>query len=75
MKFKLEYKRICLVIFFITSLPFISFTQELESASSFKSTPKIIKDPISNIRMGGYFRFLGYVRNFHNIYCTFEKHP
>jgi hypothetical protein len=27
-----------------------------------------IKDPISNIRMGGYFRFLGYVRNFQEMY-------
>ena len=68
MIFKLEYKRIWLMIFFITSLPFISFTQNIESVSSFKSTPETIKDPISNIRMGGYFRFLGYVRNFHNMY-------
>ena len=65
---KFEYKIICLVIFLIASLPFISFTQELESISAFKSTPVTIKDPISNIRIGGYFRFLGYVRNFHNMY-------
>ena len=68
MNFKLKYKSICLVIFFIVSLPNISFTQELESISSFTSTPQSIKEPISNIRMGGYFRFLGYVRNFHNMY-------
>ena len=68
MNFKFEYKRIWLIIFFITSLPFLSFTQGIESVSSFKSTPETIKDHISNIRMGGYFRFLGYVRNFHDMY-------
>jgi len=68
MIFKFEYKRIWLMIFFITFLPFLSFTQDIESISSFKSTPETIKDPISNIRMGGYFRFLGYVRNFHDMY-------
>ena len=68
MNFKSEYKKVWLIIFLITSLPFLSFTQDIESISSFKSTPETIKDPISNIRMGGYFRFLGYVRNFHDMY-------
>ena len=34
----------------------------------FQSSPITIKDPISNIRLGGYFRYLGYVRNFKEIY-------
>ncbi|MGY8954973.1 MAG: hypothetical protein ACKVK1_02105, partial [Flavobacteriales bacterium] len=49
-------------------MPFLSYTQNIEINSSFQSTAEVIKDPISNIRMGGYFRFLGYVRNFHDMY-------
>jgi hypothetical protein len=47
----------------------VSLYSQTDSVSNyFKSTPISIKDPISNIRMGGYFRFLGYVRNFHDMY-------
>ena len=48
--------------------PADSFSQTDSVSTYFKSTPTSIKDPISNIRMGGYFRFLGYVRNFHDMY-------
>jgi hypothetical protein len=62
------YKIIFLMIFFILSIPFLSFSQNDSNSTSFQSTPITIKDPISNIRMGGYFRFLGYVRNFQEMY-------
>lgn len=62
------YKIIFLMIFFITSVPFLSFSQNDSNSISFQSTPITIKDPISNIRMSGYFRFLGYVRNFQEMY-------
>jgi hypothetical protein len=62
------YKIIFLIIFFIISVPFLSFAQNDSSSTNFQSTPINIKDPISNIRMGGYFRFLGYVRNFQEMY-------
>jgi hypothetical protein len=62
------YKVILLMIFFIISVPFLSFSQDDSNSISFQSTPITIKDPISNIRMGGYFRFLGYVRNFQEMY-------
>ncbi len=61
-------KVIFLMIFFIISVPFLSFSQIDSSSTNFQSTPITIKDPISNIRMGGYFRFLGYVRNFQEMY-------
>ena len=44
------------------------YSQTDSVSTYFKSTPTSIKDPISNIRMGGYFRFLGYVRNFQEMY-------
>jgi len=62
------YKVILLMIFFIISVPFLSFSQDNSNSISFQSTPITIKDPISNIRMGGYFRFLGYARNFQEMY-------
>ena len=62
------YKMIFLMILFIISTPFLSISQTDSNATNFQSTPINIKDPISNIRMGGYFRFLGYVRNFQEIY-------
>ena len=62
------YKVIFLMIFFIVFIPFISLSQNDSSSTNFQSTPITIKDPISNIRMGGYFRFLGYVRNFQEMY-------
>jgi len=62
------YKVILLMIFCIISVPFLSFSQDNSNSISFQSTPITIKDPISNIRMGGYFRFLGYVRNFQEMY-------
>ena len=48
--------------------PVDSYSQTDSISTYFKSTPTSIKDPISNIRMGGYFRFLGYVRNFQEMY-------
>ncbi|MDB3870484.1 hypothetical protein N9322_00875 [bacterium] len=62
------YKVILLMIFYIISVPFLSFSQDNSNSISFQSSPITIKDPISNIRMGGYFRFLGYVRNFQEMY-------
>ena len=48
--------------------PLELYSQKDSVSTYFKSTPNSIKYPISNIRMGGYFRFLGYVRNFHDMY-------
>ena len=58
-----------LVLFFIIFNPFFGFSQTDSTISVFKSTPLSIKDPIFNLRMGGYFRFLGYVRNFQEMYA------
>jgi hypothetical protein len=44
------------------------YSQTDSVSTYFKSTPTNVKDPIANIRMGGYFRFLGYVRNFQEMY-------
>ena len=41
-------------------LPCLLFSQNYID-SSFQSTPLSIKDPISSLRMSGYFRYLGYV--------------
>ncbi len=58
-----------LVLFFVIFTPSIGFSQTDSTVSAFKSTPLSIKDPILNLRMGGYFRFLGYVRNFQEMYA------
>ena len=36
--------------------------------NAFKSATLSIKDPVSNIKFGGYFRFLGYVRDLPSMY-------
>ena len=36
--------------------------------NAFKSATLSIKDPVSNIKFGGYFRFLGYVRDLPTMY-------
>ena len=56
------------MIFFVLYVPFQSISQSDSNSTSFQSSPITIKDPISNIRLGGYFRFLGYVRNFNEMY-------
>ena len=58
-----------LVLFFVIFTPSIGFSQTDSTVLVFKSTPLSIKDPILNLRMGGYFRFLGYVRNFQEMYA------
>tara|TARA_B000000532_G_scaffold244193_1_gene242933 strand:+ start:1817 stop:3835 length:2019 start_codon:yes stop_codon:yes gene_type:complete len=68
MRFLRTYKVFFLIIFFILYVPLQSFSQSDSISNSFQSTPITIKDPISNIRLGGYFRYLGYVRNFNEIY-------
>ena len=57
-----------LVLFLIMATSFMSFAQDETKITPFQSTPLSIKDPILNLRMGGYFRFLGYVRNFQDMY-------
>ena len=59
---------IYLVICIVILLPIFSFSQSTNDDKSFQSTSYAIKDPIANLRMSGYFRFLGYVRNFQNMY-------
>ena len=56
------------ILFIIFMLPCLLFSQNYID-SSFQSTPLSIKDPISSLRMSGYFRYLGYVRNFQEIYA------
>tara|TARA_Y100001978_G_C23503503_1_gene342135 strand:- start:226 stop:501 length:276 start_codon:yes stop_codon:yes gene_type:complete len=47
----------------------LSFAQNIDSTSfKFKSTSLSIKNPIQNIRFGGYFRFFGYVRDLPTMY-------
>lgn len=55
-------------IFFILILFSSTLFSQNNIQNSFQSTPQNIKDPISNLRMSGYFRYLGYVRNFQEIY-------
>ena len=49
-----------------------SFSQTMDSTgvskNAFKSATLSIKDPVSNIKFGGYFRFLGYVRDLPTMY-------
>ena len=66
MKYTRVFKNLSLSFLLIAISPFITFSQS--SNIPFQSTPETIKDPIANIRMGGYFRFLGYVRNFEEMY-------
>ena len=40
-------------------MPIFSFSQSTNDDKSFQSTSYTIKDPIANLRMSGYFRFLG----------------
>jgi len=51
---------------------FSSFSQTMDSTyvskNAFKSATLSIKDPVSNIKLGGYFRFLGYVRDLPTMY-------
>ena len=68
MRFLRTYKVIFLMIFFVLYVPIQSFSQSDSISNSFQSSPITIKDPISNIRLGGYFRYLGYVRNFNEMY-------
>ena len=56
------------ILFILFILPCLLFSQNYID-SSFQSTPLSIKDPISSLRMSGYFRYLGYVRNFQEIYA------
>ena len=60
------FKLFLLSILIFAFCPFITFSQS--DIIPFQSTPETVKDPIANIRMGGYFRFLGYVRNFQEMY-------
>lgn len=49
--------------------PTSSYSQtEKTSSTYFQSTPMTVKDPVLGLRMNGYFRFLGYVRNFQEMY-------
>ena len=59
---------IYLVICIVILLPIFSFSQSTNDDKSFQSTSYTIKDPIANLRMSCYFRFLGYVCNFQNMY-------
>jgi len=62
---------ICLMpVFMMAGLS--SFSQTMDSTgvskNAFKSATLSIKDPVSNIKFGGYFRFLGYVRDLPTMY-------
>ena len=67
--FRLLNKKILLLLIFslsFLSLKKLSAQDTLEVA--YKSASYSIKDPVSSIKLGGYFRFLGYVRNLPKIY-------
>ena len=61
-------KKYYFALLLIICMPFSSFSQIETVVKPFQSTPYTIKDPIQNLRMGGYFRFLGYIRNFQDMY-------
>ena len=60
-----------LLLFFLV-LSFTTRAQTTDSTFSkkapFKSATLSIKDPVSNIKFGGYFRFLGYIRDLPTMY-------
>ena len=62
---------ICLISSFLM-LGEISSAQTKDTTyvpkNAFKSATLSIKDPVSNIKFGGYFRFLGYVRDLPTMY-------
>ena len=56
------------IMFIFLIFPYFSFSQNYID-STFQSNQPSVKDPISSLRMSGYFRYLGYVRNFQDIYA------
>ena len=62
---------VCLVSVFMVA-GFSSLAQTKDSTyipkNAFKSATLSIKDPVSNIKFGGYFRFLGYIRDLPTMY-------
>ena len=62
---------ICLTfVFVIFNLSSLAQTKDSSFVPkrAFKSATLSIKDPVSNIKFGGYFRFLGYVRDLPTMY-------
>ena len=59
---------IVLTILLVALVPASASSQTDTLSTYFKSTPLSIKDPVSGLRMNGYFRFLGYVRHFQEMY-------
>ena len=62
---------ICLTfVFVIFNLSSLAQTKDSSFVPkrAFKSATLSIKDPVSNIKFGGYFRFLGYVRDLPKMY-------
>ena len=66
------FKLIFCIIFDFILISFSSKEQTKDSTfvpkNAFKSATLSIKDPVSNIKFGGYFRFLGFVRDLPTMY-------
>ena len=61
------FKLIFCIIFAFSLTRYSAAAQTKDSTfvpkNAFKSATLSIKDPVSNIKFGGYFRFLGFVRD------------
>ncbi len=66
------FKLIFCVVFAFSLFSFSALAQTKDSTfvpkNAFKSATLSIKDPVSNIKFGGYFRFLGFVRDLPTMY-------
>jgi len=66
------FKLIFCIVFAFSLFNFCALAQTKDSTfapkNAFKSATLSIKDPVSNIKFGGYFRFLGFVRDLPTMY-------
>ena len=63
-----NHKVLFLVVFSLSFLGVNKISAQDSLGVAYKSASYSIKDPVSSIKLGGYFRFLGYVRDLPEIY-------
>ena len=70
------FKLIFCVVFAFSLFSFSTSAQTKDSTfvpkNAFKSATLSIKDPVSNIKFGGYFRFLEFVRDLFQVLPVFR---
>ena len=69
----LDWRKIIICLTFVFVIFNLSSLAQTKDSSyvpkrAFKSATLSIKDPVSNIKFGGYFRFLGYIRDLPTMY-------